>query len=130
MDVIQEILSQYGVESVEEWEINAPHEVEVEACDPLTIEKIASDRVSVGHYFTQNGDLMSDPEVVFKIDDGEWSPVSFTSHPHPPRHEHDESGLGMSSFLETWEKNIRNMGYLREAGHSETGAGNSGGAEV
>jgi len=130
MDVIQEILSQFGVESVEEWEINAPHEIEVKACDPLTIEKVAAGRVSVGHYFTQNGDLMSDPEVRFDVSDGEWTPVSFTSHPHPLRHDHDENGLEMSSFLETWEKNIRSMGYLRAAGQSESDTANTGGAEA
>jgi hypothetical protein len=115
MDVIQEILSQFGVESVEEWEINAPHEVEVEACDPLTIEKVAPGRVSVGHYFTQNGDLMSDPEVRFDVEDGEWTPVAFTSHPAPPTYKHDKEGLKLNTFLQTWETNIRSQGFVEKA---------------
>lgn len=119
MDVIQEILSQFGVVSVEEWEINAPHEVEVEGCDPLTIEKIAPRRVAAGHYFTQNGDLMSDPELVFKIEDGEWTAIEFTSHPSPDGYVYNEDGVDLEGFLEFWEKNIRKMGYVDAAGPSD-----------
>ena len=35
------------------------------------------DLFSVGHYYVQNGDLMSDPQVVFWKKDGNFFPLSF-----------------------------------------------------
>lgn len=43
---------------------------------PLVIEKHGS-RVSVTHYFEQNGDLICDPDMEFLVGaDGEWYPVA------------------------------------------------------
>lgn len=43
---------------------------------PLTIERHGQD-VSVTHYFTQNGDLVPDPDMAFELlHDGAWLPVS------------------------------------------------------
>jgi hypothetical protein len=39
---------------------------------PLVIEKIGRHLVSVAHYFTQNGDAIADPDVVFFTGYGEW----------------------------------------------------------
>jgi hypothetical protein len=41
---------------------------------PLVIEKIAPGRISVAHYYTQMGDLMADPDIVFKVENSEWVP--------------------------------------------------------
>ena len=46
--------------------------------DPLVIER-QDDRVIVGHYFLQNGDVMSDPEIVF--DFATWDALELTQHP-------------------------------------------------
>lgn len=40
--------------------------------DPLVIEKIAVNRVSVAHYYELNGDLCPDPDLVFVIFGGKW----------------------------------------------------------
>lgn len=46
--------------------------------DPLVIER-HGEQVIVGHYFIQNGDVMSDPEIVF--DYATWTPLELTQHP-------------------------------------------------
>jgi len=116
MDAAKEILEQLGVDSVTGMTVNENYTLEVDGYDDLTIEKIGDGRVSVGHYRTLRGDLMSDPEVVFIVDDGEWRPVRFTQH--PLAHEHDESGLDLSEFLSTWNKNLRNQGFIDAATQS------------
>lgn len=110
MDAISEILSNLGVPSITEMNVNENYTITVDGFEDLTIEKIGDGRLSVGHYYTQRGDLMSDPEVVFVVDNGDWRPVRFTQH--PLIHDHDESGLDLSEFLSTWEKNLRNQGFI------------------
>lgn len=109
MNAAKDILQRLGVDSVAEMEVNENYTVEVDGYENLTIEKIGDDRVSVGHYHTRRGDLMSDPEVVFVVDSGEWRPVRFTQH--PLAHEHDETGLNLGDFLSTWNKNLRSQGF-------------------
>lgn len=43
--------------------------------DPLTIEKIGLNRVSVAHYYLSNGDLIPDPDLVFETRGGSWYAV-------------------------------------------------------
>lgn len=46
----------------------------------LVVENIGINQISVTHYYTQNGDMIQDPEVVFLIGcDGEWYPVEWTT---------------------------------------------------
>ena len=113
MDAIKDILEQLGVDSVGEMEVNENYTVDVDGYDDLTIEKIGDGRLSVGHYYTQRGDLMSDPEVVFVVDNSEWRAVRYTQH--PLAHEHDEAGLDLSEFLSTWGDNLRNQGFIDAA---------------
>jgi len=113
MNAAKDILQRLGVDSVAEMEVNENYTVEVDGYENLTIEKIGDDRVSVGHYHTYRGDLMSDPEVVFVVDSGDWRPVRFTQH--PLAHDHDESGLDLDEFLSTWNKNLRNQGFIDAA---------------
>lgn len=113
MDAISEILGNLGVPSVAEMNINENYTITMYGFEDLTIEKIGDGRLSVGHYYTQRGDLMSDPEVVFMIDDDEWRAVRYTQH--PLAHEHDESGLDLSEFLSTWGKNLRRQGFVDAA---------------
>jgi hypothetical protein len=51
---------------------------EMPGFDRLVIERQVR-QVIVGHYFEQNGDLMSDPEIVFDL--ATWSPLEITQHP-------------------------------------------------
>ena len=45
------------------------------------VEKVGENLYSVAHYYEQNGDLMSDPEMVFlHVAPGLWQPVSITQH--------------------------------------------------
>ena len=45
--------------------------------DRLVVENIGLNRVSVAHYFYQNGDTIADPEIVFWVcpEDGNWYPI-------------------------------------------------------
>lgn len=80
--------------------------------------------VSVAHYYTQNGDLMRDPEIVFSVSKlGFWMPISF---------QQDNLGLyqeavtiregsyfmkaalirDLKQFARTWDRNISEQGFL------------------
>ena len=48
---------------------------------PLVIEKIGKHLVSVAHYYTQEGDLMADPEIVYFTCYQEWVPIQITQAP-------------------------------------------------
>ncbi|MCC7359938.1 MAG: hypothetical protein IT317_10700 [Anaerolineales bacterium] len=45
---------------------------------PLVIER-QGDEVAVMHFFIQQGDVMADPELTFRLWD--WTPTSITQHP-------------------------------------------------
>ena len=114
MNTITDIVQAHGYQSVHDMDIGDHIKVEQDHQMPLTIEKIGDNRLSVAHYYTQRGDLMSDPEIVFRLDGDEWIPVRYTQHPHI--HQHDEDGLtSISTFITTWDRNLRQQGYLNAA---------------
>ena len=49
----------------------------------LVVENIGRNRVSVTHYYSQNGDLCQDPEIVFWTCpiDGKWYAIEWTTPP-------------------------------------------------
>ena len=49
--------------------------LENEPYERLVIENVGRDRVSIAHYYEQNGDLIADPDIVFKTDALEWYPI-------------------------------------------------------
>jgi len=98
IDAIYDILEQKGT-APEKMEIEETYKLQRDGFEDLIIEKIAEDRISVGQYYTQHGDLMSDPEIVFKITDDGLVPVRYTHHPY--MHQHDRSGLSIPDFLES-----------------------------
>src|SRR4051812_3886346 len=56
-----------------------PLRLQVPGFMPLVVEAAGTGPrggtlVSVAHYYEQNGDLMADPEVLFEILGGDWSP--------------------------------------------------------
>jgi len=112
MDVIKKILEIEGYSSVEEIPMTDAITVSAPGFMDLTIEKVGEDRVSVAHYFKQNGDLMADPEVVFDTADG-WVPVQYRQD--PVIRQVDESGLNIKSFLDTWNSNLRSQGFVDAA---------------
>jgi hypothetical protein len=113
MDAAKDILDQLGIDTIEEMEVNENHTIEVEGFEDLTIEKIGPNRISVAHHYVQRGDLMCDPEIVFHIDDGVWTPVRYTQHPHT--HQHDSDGLDLDGFVEQWSENLRRQGFVDAA---------------
>jgi len=124
MDTIHEILQLHGYDTPQDMDtgdhVTVTHEED--GMMPLTIEKIGDNRLSVAHYYTQRGDLMSDPEIVFTItDDEEWIPVRYTQHPHI--HQHNEAGLpDVATFAKQWDQTLKTQGYIDEAQPHEVDA--------
>jgi hypothetical protein len=114
MDAIIEILSEFGVESIDEMELNESYTIEMEAVNDLTVEKVGKNVISVGQYYTQRMDLMSDPEIRFRVENGEWTPTEFTQHPRI--YQYDEDGLDLDGFPTQWSKNLRKQGFVQKAG--------------
>lgn len=113
MDAAKDILERLGIESVEEIAVNESHTIEVEGYEDLTIEKIGTNRVSVAHHYVQRGDLMCDPEIVFHIDNGVWTPVRYTQHPDV--HQHDPDGIELDEFVDQWSENLHQQEFVKAA---------------
>ena len=122
MQAVKEILQAHGYDSAADMDVGESIEVELgsEAMMPLTIEKVADNRLSVAHYYEQNMDLMRDPEVVFRVDEnGEWTAVEYIHDPFT--REQDDVGLpDVQEFAEKqWSKNLRKQGYVAAAAGGE-----------
>lgn len=93
---------------------------------PLVIEKIGAHLVSVAHYYTQGGDAIADPDVVFFTGYGEWVAIEI-QHPAPfgfyRYAKLDDAGekithvdvagqADLAHFCRTWARNIKNQGFL------------------
>jgi hypothetical protein len=113
MKAVREILARHGVESVDQMNLNESYSIEVPGFDTLTIEKVAPERLSVAHHRVQRGDLMCDPEIVFRVESNGWVPIEYTQHPR--LHQHDESGLQLDGFVEKWNRNLREQGFVEAA---------------
>lgn len=125
MQAAKIILEQAGINSIDEMAVNENYTVEVRGFMDLTIEKLGQNRVSVAHYRRQNGDLMSDPEIVFNVIGSRWIPVRFTQHPHI--HQFDETGLDLSGFVKSWSNNLHRQGFIKGPDtHSTSELGSSG----
>lgn len=106
---------------------------------PLVIERLNSTTLSLAHYYTQNGDLIADPDVVFFTGYAEWVPIEITQ---PATYIAGLGPLGgyqrvatltgdrraiatyqpqaqadLASFTHTWAANLRHQGWLT---HSTT----------
>lgn len=77
---------------------------------PVVIEKTDKRKLCVGHYYRQTGDQMSDPEVLFKVENQNWLPIRFIQDPNVERI--DPTGLDLGGFLEIWDRNLRLQGYV------------------
>lgn len=96
-------------------DVEETYTIENDGYMDLVIEKIGESRLSVAHYYTQYDDLMSDPEIVFEVEDDELVPVRYTQHPHV--HQYDETGLGRSvqDFCMQWRQNLEKQGFVEAA---------------
>jgi len=113
MDAIKKILAAEGYQTVQEMDIEDSVTIEVPEMMNLVIEKVGENRVSVAHYYTQNGDLMSNPEIVFRIDRDRWIPVLYTQHPFIEQH--NEDGLDLDGFEARWNRNLVAQGFVEAA---------------
>lgn len=100
--------------------------LELKGFMPLVIEKIGKDRVSVAHYYTQNGDAIADPDVVFWVaPNGEWFPCEVQMpmlgyrqyiifEDGKPASFYQAKQHDLASFCNSWATNIRGQDYLRK----------------
>ena len=60
-------------------EINSTRTIKnTEGFMPVVVEKVGQDLFSIAHHYTQNSDLMADPEMVFyRGFDGNYYPASY-----------------------------------------------------
>ena len=86
-----------------------------EGFEPLSLEWISENNMSIMHYYEQNGDLMYDPDIVLKISENSAKSVSF-----------ENSGTGIYSvyadgtseqrdcdnYVAFWLNNIKAQGYI------------------
>ena len=87
--------------------------------DRLCIEKIGVNRISVAHYFEQNGDLIADPDV--ELHYPSWVPTGITQAFFGYRTKFIERDgqtfidtrfhKDVSSFLTLWARNIKAQGW-------------------
>lgn len=110
--------------------MNEHYTVESETYMDLYIEKVHLDEILVGHYWEQRGDLMADPEIVYKIEEWDypispdgWNPVQFKMNGFPSAYESDRTGLGWDTihFCRKWDETLGKQGFveLAEQGHVE-----------
>lgn len=120
MDAVHDILAAYDT-TVADMDTGDRYEVELDTdtSEPLVIEKLDEERLSVAHYYTQRGDLMSDPEVVFRLDGDDLVPIRYTDH-NVHHHEYDPNGILIDEFLNTWNGNLYADGYVEAASQGDT----------
>lgn len=78
----------------------------------LSIERHGNE-VIVCQYYHQRGDLMRDPEVRFRIEDGEWQPISYRIDALNA-YEYSTEGLDIDDTLEMWARNLQSQGFTSD----------------
>ena len=119
MKAAKQILQKLGT-SVEEMEYLEYHVIEVSEDKDLTIIKRGDARITVAHYQHPPGEKeRCHPEIMFKIDDGEWVPILYTLD--PGIHKHDETGLSsLKEFVELWSQQLKAQGFIEAAENTTT----------
>jgi hypothetical protein len=122
MESVYKILETQNIENQSDFtelDVNTHFTVENEPYMDLDIEKYLDDQLSVGHFYSQRGDQMSDPEMRFDVSeyDTAWIPVEFRSDGVPQMYERNENGLGpgVTEFVRTWDDQLENQGYVAAA---------------
>ncbi len=109
--------------------------------EPLVIERIAEHQVSVAHYYSQNGDLICDPDIVLFTGYSEWVPISIQQPTvclmgralggYRVVAELSDDGSSIArfypqaqsetaSFCNTWARNLKAQGWLEHAVRAES----------
>lgn len=97
----------------------------------LVIEKIWNDRISMSHYYEQNGDLMADPDVEIIVDseNGTLRPATFQQDnlgvyqcAYQGNTLVDETlATELNGFLSQWLDNIKLQGHIPYKAHYSEG---------
>lgn len=88
---------------------------------PLSIERLGPHMFSLTHYYTQNGDMMRDPDIELHRDEqGQWFPVTFQQDGRMPVYtvalEMDAHGIAgvyrrryasLRDFVRMWLRSLR-----------------------
>ena len=112
---VETIFEQHGLTKVYREALNGGEplhlRLERDGFMPLVIEVFRGVGVSVAHYFTQNGDAMRDPEIVFNPDT--WHGVEITQDPigRYQRVPEGKYSPGIESLARMWAKNLRSQGF-------------------
>jgi len=112
MQPIKTIIRDAGYESAAAMPVGALITVENEPRMELSIEKVYESRISVAHYYTQNRDLMSDPEITFDVSNDEWVPIRFVQHPGVLVFDPEGLGPAEDLFVREWEKRLDSQQYV------------------
>lgn len=101
--------------------------LKVDGYMPLTIEAIPyqhpddseqHDAISLCHYGIQNGDMMRDPEVLFRIDFTNKEAVPcYYRNDYLGKEDNIRYGYrhkGLDAFCDVWFKNLKNQGFNPE----------------
>ena len=120
--VMTQLVDKHGVKLTQ---VEAHLHLELACYEPLVIETIGPQQVSVAHYFEQNGDLVSDPDVVFFTGYRAWVPIEIThNYGRTFRYatlNQDCSQLctmnlaqqaSLAAFTEQWARNLMDQGWL------------------
>lgn len=121
MKSIKEILSSHGYDSIEAVPTDTHAEISVEGYEDLTIEKIAPNRLSVSQSYTQHGDIMRDPEIVFKITGDKWIAVIYQQD-DIGKFQQDDSGIKSATTFahNLWDSNLQSQGFVEAAKNKES----------
>jgi hypothetical protein len=125
-EVIEHLAQKHGVDLEAE---GAHFRLDMPSYERLCVEKIATRRVSVAHYFEMNGDLVPDPDIVFfTTDAGDWAPIgitqSFGGWRSYVKMTMDGEGIeaydqarqaDLADFAEIWAQNIEDQGWLERS---------------
>jgi len=128
---IEAIAQKHGVDLTQD---GAHLKLELDGYMPLVIENLWDDKVSVTHYYEQNGDLCPDPDILFFTGYGEWVPVQITQ---PSGYQqvtwlarndygrlevdkfHPQAQRDVGGFANQWGRNIKMQGWLEHGAVSE-----------
>lgn len=97
----------------------------------LVVEKLCDDRISMSHYYEQNGDLMSDPDMEIMVDHGRELLIPAT-YQQDNLCIYQEAYRGnqlidaylaqeLNEFLSEWLNNISNQGHIVYKAYYEEG---------
>lgn len=71
--------------------------------------------ISVAHYGEQNGDVMRDPDLVFRVLSGEWAPIAYRNEYLGINEEFEpgsKQSLDCAEFANQWDQNLKDQGFF------------------